>query len=130
VSHHQSEWVEEDVLKEYNHKRKDKQMQLSYHKFISYITSIMSAITGQVPPELLTLKLTYLQFLASLKETAFIKDTYEPAPTDMVTELWNELSTNGQTVGVFIIFASAILNMKRSDEDNNQKYQYMWKKYS
>jgi hypothetical protein len=85
ASHHESEWVEEEVLKEYNHKRKDKQMQLSYHKFISYITNVMSVITGQVPPELLTLKLTYLQFLAALKETAFIKDTYEPAPTDVVT---------------------------------------------
>jgi hypothetical protein len=90
----------------------------------------MTIITGQVPPELLTLKLPYLQFLAALKETAFIKDTYEPAPTDVVTELWNELIANGQTVGVFIIFASVILNMKRSDDDGCQKYQHMWKKYS
>lgn len=130
ASHHESEWVEEDILKEYNHKRKDKQLQLSYHKFISYITNVMSVITGQVPPELLTLKFTYLQFLAALKETSFIKDTYEPAPTDVVTELWNELSSNGQTVGIFIIFAAAILNMKKSDDDSTQKYQYMWKKYS
>lgn len=50
ASHHVSEWVEEDVLKEYNHKRKDKQLQLSYHKFISYFTNVMSNITGQVPP--------------------------------------------------------------------------------
>lgn len=118
------------MLKEYNHKRKDRQLQLSYHRFISYITNVMSNITGQVPPELLTLKLTYLQFLASLKETAFIKDTYEPTPTDVVTELWNELVANGQTVGIFIIFASVILNMKKSDEDGTQKYSYMWKKYS
>ena len=76
------------------------------------------------------MKLTYLQFLAALKETAFIKDTYEPTSTDVVTELWNELVANGQTVGIFIIFASVILNMKKSDEDSSQKYQYMWKKYS
>jgi hypothetical protein len=116
------------VLREYNHKRKDRQLQLSYHKFIAYITAVMTAITGQVPPELLTLRLTYLQFLAALKETAFIRDTYEPAPTDVVTELWNELAGSGQTVGVFIVFAAAILNMRRSEEE--QKYSHMWKKYS
>lgn len=77
------------MLREYNNKRKDKQLQLSYHKFIGYITNILTSITGQVPPELLTLRLTYLQFLAALKEIAFIKDTYEPTPTDVVTELWN-----------------------------------------
>jgi hypothetical protein len=76
------------------------------------------------------MKLTYLQFLSALKETAFIKDTYEPAATDVVTELWNELVSSGQTVGIFIIFASMILNMKKSDDDISQKYQYMWKKYS
>ncbi len=90
----------------------------------------MTTITSQVPPELLTMKLTYLQFLAALKETAFIKETYEPTPTDVVTELWNELVSSGQTVGIFIIFASMILNLKKSDDDISHKYQYMWKKYS
>lgn len=64
------------MLKEYNHKRKDRQNQLSYNKFIAYATSVLAEITGNVPPQLLSIKLTYLQFLAALKQFAFIRDTY------------------------------------------------------
>ena len=34
---------------------------------------MLSNLTGAVPPELLTNKLTYLQYLAALKEMAFIR---------------------------------------------------------
>lgn len=71
-----SDWTEEDVLKEYNHNRKDRQLELAYNKFITYITNILAALTQSVPPELLTHSITYLQFLAALKELSMIKDTY------------------------------------------------------
>lgn len=64
------------MLKEYNHKRKDRQNQLSYNKFIAYATSVLAEITGSVPPQLLNIKLTYLQYLAAMKQFAFIRDTY------------------------------------------------------
>lgn len=49
----------------------------------------MSTLTGIIPPDLLIVKITYLQYLAALKEMAFIKDTYEPTLIDSATELWN-----------------------------------------
>lgn len=48
----------------------------SYNKFITYITNLMANLTGYIPPELLHKKLTYLQYLAALKEIRFIKETY------------------------------------------------------
>ena len=33
--------------------------------------------------------MTYLQYLAALKEIKFIKETYEPHPADSIAELWN-----------------------------------------
>lgn len=109
-------WTEADVLKEYNEKRKDKQLELSYHKFITYITNILASLTGNVPPELLTLNITYLQYLAALKELSLIKDNYEPAPNDSVSSLWHELTHHGHTCGAFILFVASILNMRRNDE--------------
>jgi len=49
----------------------------------------MQKLTGAVPPDSLMIKLTYLQFLAALKEMCLIKETYDPTSNDCVTELWN-----------------------------------------
>lgn len=111
-----SEWVEEDVLKQYNEKRKDRQLELSYKNFIAYITNILAALTSIVPPELLTHRLTYLQYLAALKEMTLIKESYEPSPSDPVSELWNELTLHGVNCGIFILFVASILNMRRHDD--------------
>ena len=51
-------------------------MELTYNKFIAYVTNILASLTNTVPPELLTHNITYLQYLAALKEMALIKDNY------------------------------------------------------
>jgi hypothetical protein len=71
----------------------------------------MMELTGTYPPELLMAKITYLQFLQALQQMALIKTNYDPAPNDLVSELWNELCGFGQTVGTFILVAASILNM-------------------
>lgn len=117
------------MLREYNHKRKDRQLQLSYNKFIAYITGILSKLASAIPPELLVMKMSYLQLLAALKEMVFIKETYEPSPHDSVTELWNDLIAHGQNFGAFIVIVAGILKMRKSEEESN-KEQYFWKKYA
>jgi hypothetical protein len=61
---------------------------------------------------------------------SFIKETYEPAPHDTVSDLWNELSSHGHSVGAFILFLASVLNMRRPDDDNAGKYVYLAKKYA
>lgn len=93
------------------------------------MTGVLSKLTGSVPPDLLLSKLPYLQFLAALKEMAFIKDSYEPTPNDSVTELWNELYVHGQTIGSFIVLVAGILRMRKPEEERNEKYEHLWAKY-
>jgi hypothetical protein len=118
------------VLKEYNQNRKDRQLELAYNKFITYITNILAALTQSVPPELLTHSITYLQFLAALKELSMIKDTYEPSPTDAVSLLWHDLSTHSHTCGAFILFVANILQMRKSEDEQSPKYTHLVKKYA
>jgi hypothetical protein len=49
----------------------------------------MMELTGICPPDLLITKVTYLHFLQALQQLAFIKKNYQPAPNDIVSELWN-----------------------------------------
>lgn len=58
-----------------------------------------------------------------------IKDNYDPSPNDSVSSLWQELSQNGQTSGVLIIFVASILNMRKNDEEH-PKYGHLSKKYA
>ena len=59
-----------------------------------------------------------------------IKDSYEPHPSDSVSGLWNELATHGHTCGVFILYVATILNMRRSDDENVNKYAHLSRKYA
>lgn len=59
-----------------------------------------------------------------------IKDSYEPFPEDSVTGLWSELTCNGHTCGVFIVFVSSILHIRRSDDENVAKYAHLARKYA
>ena len=61
------------MLKEYNRRRKGKQFELAYHKFITEATGVLAQLTGVAPPELLPLKINYIQFLTALQQMAFIR---------------------------------------------------------
>jgi hypothetical protein len=124
------EWVEEDVLREYNGKIKDRQLELTYHRFVTYATATLSSLTQTVPPQLLTHRLTYLQFLAALKDMALIRDNYEPLPSDAPSALWSELGPHGHTCGALMLFLASILLIRRSDDPNAAKYVHLSKQFA
>ena len=80
-----TESSEEEVLKEYNRRRKGRQFELTYHKFITEATGVLAELTGVAPPELLPLKINYIQFLSALQEMGFIRESYQPSPHDLTT---------------------------------------------